>query len=112
MSQVPLVSICTRCEDDDDTDAGRGELLYDNVKALRKKLGLKELFDVERVKCMSLCDTPCNVMFEGKKRSTYTRTRVHAVREVEAVVFAARAYAELEPGEELPERKLPGIHAD
>ena len=51
-------------------------------------------------------------MFEGKKRSTYTRTEVHAVKEVEAVVEAARAYALLEPGEELPERLLPGVSAD
>ena len=45
----------------------------------------------------------------GKKRSTYVRTQVHAIHEAKAVVLAARAYAELEPGEELPERRLPGV---
>lgn len=111
MSKV-LVSICRRCEDEDERDSGNGQLLYESVKKLRKELGLKELFDLDDVKCLSLCRSPCNVMFEGKKRSTYTRTQVHAVKEVEAVVRAARAYAELEPGEELPERLLPGLADD
>ncbi len=56
-----------------------------------------------------MCRSPCNVMFEGKKRSTYVRTQVHAQHEAEAVVLAARAYAALEPGEELPERRLHGL---
>lgn len=109
MSRTPLISICRRCEDDDGHDAGNGELLYEQVKALRKKLGLKDVFDVEGVRCLGLCRSPCNVMFEGKKRSTYVRTQVHAVLEAEAVVQAARAYAALEPGEELSERRLPGL---
>lgn len=112
MSRTPLVSICVRCEDERESDAGRGEDLYDAVKKLRKRWGLKDVFDLEATKCMGLCDSPCNVIFEGKKRSTYTRTQVHAVREVEAVVQAARAYAALEPGEELSERQLPGQSAD
>lgn len=111
MSKV-VISICRRCEDDDERARGDGQLLYESVKKLRKQRGLKELFDVDDVKCLSLCRSPCNVMFEGKKRSTYTRTEVHAVKEVEAVVEAARAYALLEPGEELPERLLPGVSAD
>ncbi len=41
MSRPPLISICRRCEDDDEKDAGNGELLYQEVRALRKKLGLK-----------------------------------------------------------------------
>ena len=109
MSRTPLISICRRCEDDDESEAGNGELLYQEVKALRKKLGLKEVFDVEGVRCLGMCRSPCNVMFEGKKRSTYVRTQVHAVHEAEVVVQAARAYADLEPGEELPERRLPGL---
>ena len=112
MSRTPLVSICTRCEDEHESEAGRGERLYDEVKALRKKLGLKDVFDLEDSKCLGLCDSPCNVVFEGKKRSTYTRTKVHAVLEAEAVVRAAKAYADLEPGEELTERQLPGLSAD
>ena len=108
----PLVSICRRCEDEDERDAGDGERLYEQVKALRKELGLKDVFDLEGVKCLGLCRSPCNVVFEGSKRSTYTRTQVHAVLEAEAVVQAAKAYAALEPGEELTERKLPGLSAD
>jgi predicted metal-binding protein len=109
---LPLVSICRRCEDEDERDAGNGELLYESVKALRKKLGLKDVFDLEAVKCLGLCRSPCNVMFEGPKRSTYTRTQVHATLEPMAVIQAARAYAALSPGEELSERKLPGLSAD
>ena len=105
----PLISICRRCEDDDEREACDGEALYQAVKALRKKLGLKEVFELEGVKCLGLCRSPCNVMFEGSKRSTYLRTQVHAVLEAETVVQAARAYAALEPGEELSERKLPGL---
>jgi len=108
----PLVSICKRCEDEDERDAGRGELLFESVKELRKKLGLKDVFELEAVKCLGLCRSPCNVMFEGDKRSTYTRTQVHAVLEPMAVVQAARAYAALSPGEELSERRLPGLSAD
>ena len=102
----PLISICRRCEEG---EAGDGEALYQRVKSLRKKLGLKEVFELEGVKCLGLCRSPCNVQFEGSKRSTYLRTQVHAVLEAEAVVQAARAYAALEPGEELSERKLPGL---
>lgn len=105
----PLISICRRCEDDDEREACDGEALYQAVKALRKKLGLKGVFELEGVKCLGLCRSPCNVMFEGSKRSTYLRTQVHAVLEAETVVQAARAYAALEPGEELSERKLPGL---
>ena len=105
----PLVSICRRCEDDEGRDSGNGELLYERVKALRKKLGLKDLFELEGVRCLGLCRSPCNVQFEGPKRSTYLRTQVHATLEAEAVVQAARAYAALAPDEELSERKLPGL---
>ena len=105
----PLVSICRRCEDDDERDAGNGERLYGQVKALRKKLGLKDVFELEGVRCLGLCRSPCNVQFEGPRRSTYLRTQVHAVLEAEAVVQAARAYAALKPGEELSERRLPGL---
>ena len=66
MSRTPLISICRRCEDDEESEAGNGELLYQEVKALRKKLGLKEVFDVEGVRCLGMCRSPCNVMFEGK----------------------------------------------
>ena len=107
-----LVSICKRCEDEDERDSGNGELLHARVKELRKALGLKDVFDLEAVKCFGMCRSPCNVVFEGEKRSTYTRTQVHATLEAEAVVQAARAYAALSPGEELPERRLPGLSAD
>lgn len=104
---TPTLLICRRCEGDD--DASSGEELYQRVKALRKELGLKHVFDLEGVKCFGLCDQPCALQLEGKKRSTYVRTRVHALREVELVVQAARAYAALAPGEELAERRLPGL---
>jgi predicted metal-binding protein len=103
----PLLSICRRCEDDDGREVG--ELLYQRVKALRKQLGLKVVFELDGVKCLGLCRSPCNVMFEGKKRSTYVRTQVHPTHEAEALVQAARAYAALEPGEEMSERRLPGL---
>ncbi|MFZ5438493.1 MAG: DUF1636 family protein [Myxococcota bacterium] len=108
----PLVTICRRCEDDDGREAGDGERLFEAVKKLRKELDLKDVFELEGVKCLGSCRSPCNVVFEGSKRSTYTRTQVHAVLEAEAVVRAARAYAALGPGEELSERKLPGLSAD
>lgn len=109
MSRPPLISICRRCEDDDEREEGNGERLYQEVKALRKQQGLKDVFDLEGTDCLGLCRSPCNVMFEGKKRSTYLRTQVHAVLEAAAVVEAACAYAALRPGEELSERKLPGL---
>ena len=112
MSVSITVSICRRCEDEDERDSGNGELLFEKVKALRKALGLKDVFELEAVKCHGLCRSPCNVVFEGPKRSTYTRTQVHATLEAEAVVQAARAYAALKPGEELHERRLPGLSAD
>lgn len=105
----PVISICVRC---DEGRGQRGEDLFDAVKKLRKRLGYKPLFDVDAVKCLSLCDSPCNVQFEGKKRSTYTRTELNSDRDALAVVTAARAYALLEPGGELPERLLPGVDAD
>jgi predicted metal-binding protein len=108
----PLVSICKRCEDDDELDSGNGALLYEAVKELRKKRGLKEVFALDAVKCLGLCRSPCTVMFEGSKRSTYLRTQVHAQLEAAAVVEAACAYAALKPGEELTERKLPGLSGD
>lgn len=102
----PTVSICTRC---DEGKSGDGERLFERVKKLRKELELKEVFELEESGCLGLCRSPCNVMFEGKKRSTYVRTNVHAKHEAEAVVKAACAYAALEPGQELPERELPGV---
>ena len=107
MSRPPLISICRRCEDDDEREVG--ELLYQQVKALRKQLDLKDVFELDGVKCLGLCRSPCNVLFEGKKRSSYLRTQVHPTLEADAVVQAARAYAALEPGEELSERRLPGL---
>ena len=112
----PTLLICRRCVnndvDDDDADRQTGENLYQNVKALRRQLEFKKVFAVEGVKCLSLCDTPCNVQFEGKKRSTYTRSELDAARDVDQLVKAAVAYAALEPGEELPERLLPGVFTD
>jgi predicted metal-binding protein len=101
----PTVTICTRC---DEGKSGDGDRLYERIRKLRKELDLKEVFELDEVQCLGLCDSPCNVMFEGKKRSTYVRTNLHAKRDAEAVVKAACAYAELEPGQELPERLLPG----
>ncbi len=106
----PVLTICLRCEPDDGTSDG--EALYDAVKALRKARGLKPLFKVEGVKCLGLCRQACNLVLEGQKRSTYTRSQVDPVKDVEAVIAAAVAYAKLAPGEELSERRLPGLSAD
>jgi len=110
----PVLSICRRCEPDDgDGEASRsGEALFQRVKALRKAGGLKGVFKLEGVKCLSLCRWGCNAMLEGKKRSTYTRSELHAERDAQALVTAACAYAELQPGQELPERRLPGVSGD
>lgn len=105
----PTVSICVRC---DDGRAGDGAALFKRVKKLRKRLGLKEAFAVDEVRCLGHCGNGCVLSFEGKKRSTYTRTQVDAERDVEAVVQAALAYGALAPGEELPERRLPGQSGD
>ncbi|MDX2012335.1 MAG: DUF1636 family protein [Myxococcaceae bacterium] len=108
----PTLTICRRCEPDDaDDEAQTGEALFQAVKALRKARGLKPVFKVEGSKCLGLCRQACNLVFEGKKRSTYTRSQV-AARDAETVVVAAVAYAKLAPGEELPERRLPGVSAD
>lgn len=106
----PTLFICRRCETDSDDEAG--ETLYQAVKALRRERGLKPVFAVEGVKCLKLCDAGCAVELEGKKRSTYSRVHVDPSRDVAAVVDAAVAYAALEPGQELPERRLPGESAD
>jgi predicted metal-binding protein len=110
----PVLSICRRCEADDGggEDAGSGEALFQRVKALRKARGLKHVFKLEGVKCLSLCRWACNATLEGKKRSTYTRSELHAEADAEALVTAACAYAELAPGQELSERRLPGVSGD
>lgn len=110
----PTLTICRRCEPDDadGDDAKSGEALFQRVKALRKAEGLKAIFKVEGTKCLHLCRWACNAMLEGKKRSTYTRSELDAERDARALVDAAVAYAALEPGEELPERRLPGVSAD
>lgn len=110
----PVLTICRRCEPDDadGDDALSGEALFQRVKALRKARGLKAVFKLEGVKCLSLWRWGCNAMLEGKKRSTYTRSELHAERDAEALVEAACAYAKLAPGQELPERRLPGVSGD
>lgn len=100
----PVLSICTRCEHGDD--------LHRRVRALRKERGLKEVFKVEEIRCLDLCDNPCAIQLEGKRRSTYLRGHIHPKDDVERVVAAAAAYAALTPGNELPERLLPGEHED
>lgn len=101
----PTLTICTRC---DEGKSGDGERLYERLRKLRKELELKDVFELDEVQCLGLCDSPCNVMLEGKKRSTYVRTNLHAKKDAEALIEAMRAYAALEPGQELPERMLPG----
>ncbi len=109
----PTLLICRSCRRKGAaTDAWSGEVLYQAVKALRKERHLKEVFELEGVNCLRLCDTPCNLQLEGKKRSTVTRSEVNALVEPQQVVDAACAYARLEPGEELPDRWLPGVFAD
>lgn len=103
MSRV-LLEICERCEQ---SKSSTGEKLYDAVKAIRRERALKEVFKVEQVRCLKCCDRPCAVELSGKKRSTYTRTDV-SVDDAAALVDAAVRYAALQPGEELPERALPG----
>ena len=99
----PTLTICTKCD--------RGDELYERVRALRKERGLKETFKVDDVRCLGICEAVV-IQLEGKKRSTYLRSHVHAKRDVERVVDAAVHYAALSPGEELPERDLPGEHED
>jgi predicted metal-binding protein len=99
----PHLLICTRCE--------RGDELYARVKKARRERGLKEAFKVEEVRCLDLCDNPCTFQLEGKKRSTIVRVGL-LPKDSDAVVDVAAAFAALAPGEELPERALPGEHAD
>ncbi len=106
----PTLLICRRCETDSDEEAG--EALYQAVKALRRARDLKPVFAVEGVKCLRQCREGCAVELEGKKRSTYTRVHLDPARDAAAVVEAAVAYAALEPGQELSERRLPGESAD
>ncbi len=98
----PTLTICTRCDG--------GLRLHDDVRALRKERGLKELFKVEAERCMKCCDGPIAIELSGKKRSTYTRTGLHK-KDAALLVDTATAYAALLPGEELPERLLPGDDA-
>ncbi len=104
----PSLLICRACSSSDSKNF-EGEALFERVKALRKSMQLQEVFALESVKCLGLCDTPCALEFSGKKRSTYLRGHVNAHSEAELVVQAAVSYAGLAPGVELPERKLPGI---
>jgi predicted metal-binding protein len=99
-----VLSICERCEQ---SKSSTGERLHDEVKRLRREQGLKELFKVEKIRCLKCCDRPCAIELSGKKRSTYTRVDVR-VEDAAAVVDACVRYVALEPGEELPERLLPG----
>ncbi len=99
----PSLLICTKCDG--------GDALYERTRNLRKQRELKEVFKVEEVRCLSLCDAPCAVQLEGKKRSTVSRTALDA-RDAERLVDVASAFAALRPGEDLPERALPGEHAD
>lgn len=110
----PVLSICVRCRPHDrDRTAGpaHGDELAEKVRSLRRQLKLKEVFKVEEVNCLSLCDTPCAVQLEGKKHPTMARIGVRN-DDAERLVHAMRAYAVLAPGQELPERMLPGEHAD
>lgn len=100
----PILSICVRCEHGDD--------LHRRVRALRKERELKQDFKVDAVSCLGLCDDPCAVKLEGRERSTYLRSCLHPRHDVERIVLAARAYATLARGQELPERMLPGEHQD
>lgn len=99
----PILFICRGCEG--------GDFLYKRVKALRKAQGLKPVFRLEGVHCLDGCDTPCTAKLKGKKRSTYTRVGLR-VGSASALVDAAKGYAALNPGDELPERALPGESAD
>jgi predicted metal-binding protein len=99
----PVLTICTRCD--------RGDELFERVKRLRKERALREEFKLDEVRCLGVCE-PCVIQLEGKKRSTYLRSRVHAKHDAERVLDAARAYAALAPGEELRDRELPGDHED
>lgn len=107
----PVLTICRSCEPDDaeGDDARSGEALYQRVKALRKARGLKPVFKLEGTKCLKLCRWACSAMLEGKKRSSYVRCELDAERDAEPLVDAAVGYAALEPGQELPERRLPGV---
>ncbi len=104
----PVLSICERCEQ---SRSSSGEALIDAVKRLRRDRGLKELFKVEAVRCLKCCDQPCAIELAGKKRSTCTRVDL-CVDDAERLVDATVAYCALAPGEELPERILPGDQAD
>jgi predicted metal-binding protein len=103
----PTIFICRSCQGDG--ESSDGDALYERVKRLRKSMHLQNVFELDSVKCLGLCDTPCAVEFSGKKRSTYLRGNVNAVGEAELLVHAAVSYASLLPGTELPERKLPGV---
>jgi predicted metal-binding protein len=99
-----VLSICERCEH---SRSSSGQRLFDTVKQQRRERALKELFKVELVSCLKCCDRPCAIEFSGKKRSTYTRVEVR-ISDATQVVDAAVLYANLQPGEELSERVLPG----
>jgi predicted metal-binding protein len=95
----PTLTICTRCHG--------GEALYEAVRERRRELCLKEVFKLEEERCLKCCSEPIALELSGKKRSTYTRLDVRK-KDADVVIAAAVAYAALEPGEELPERLLPG----
>ena len=95
----PTLTICTRCHG--------GEALFEAVRERRRDLDLKEVFKLEEERCLKCCSEPIALELSGKKRSTYTRLDV-SKKDADVVVAAAVAYAALAPGEELPERLLPG----
>ncbi len=103
----PVLTICRRCERDDDS----GEGLFQAVKSLRKARGLKPQFKVKGADCLHACRWSIAAEFSGKKRSTYLRVELREA-DAEALVETAREYAALDPAKELPERKLPGTSGD
>ncbi len=112
----PTLTICTTCRASKHApeaaqQRARGEDLWDAVKALRKEQGLKDVFKLESIRCLRQCDQPCALVLSGKKRSTYLRVAVNAL-DPQAVLDAACRYAQLSPGQELPERLLPGESGD
>jgi predicted metal-binding protein len=107
------LKVCRSCRPDFHGQRARafeGEALYQLLKERRHALNLEEVVQLEGVDCLNRCAQPCNVDVEHGGKVKYARGQLHAQREADGLLFAART---LQRGERaLLPHELPGLPAD